>query len=311
MYFVMLGATPKPSHDEYGVTDGAYAACWVATEDPAAAESQACSLLDDLGWDVTEVEEVYPVTRDRYAEDSESLERFDRARVDGIVVTLHTWPVGAPDDDADSDVEHPPERLIFPQGVRFPRPDEFPAQYGAERERLARANVTTGYVLRDDRPGDSFSAFFEANVHAPRLFAAFRDLALAILPDVAAPIVGVKDDEPFLGRYTDRDAAVAVFEPYVNQLQHDGFLEFGVIFQHEGRTEEVVVRSAKYLQVWTNQPDAVRSVLHRHRIPAVRALEFIDEYPMVSESLTSADGNATWPVVVAGLQAAFDRLPPR
>ena len=69
MYFVMLGVTPKPSNREYGVTDGAYATCWVATDDSVVAESQARSLLEDTGWDVTEVEEAYPVKRDRYLTD--------------------------------------------------------------------------------------------------------------------------------------------------------------------------------------------------------------------------------------------------
>jgi len=105
MYFVMLGATPKPSNERYGVTDGAYAACWVATDDPAAAECRARSLLEDIGWDVTGAEESYPVTRDQYAEGSVALERFDQASVDGVVVTLHTWPIGAPDDEEESDVD--------------------------------------------------------------------------------------------------------------------------------------------------------------------------------------------------------------
>lgn len=202
-----------------------------------------------------------------------------------------------------------PEPLVFPLGVRFPQADEYPPGYEAARERVARANVTTGYILRGG--GESFTAYFEANVHAPRLFGAFRDLALAILPEVAAPIVGVKDDETVLGPYTDRGAALAVFEPHVHHLQHDGFIEFGVMFQHSSRTEEVFVRSSKYLRIWTNDPAAVRAVFARHAVPEVPALEFIDEYPMVSESLLTEEGNATWPTVVEQIREAFARLPPR
>jgi hypothetical protein len=202
------------------------------------------------------------------------------------------------------------EPLIFPDGVRFPRADEFPAGYEQEQQRIARANITTGFVLKDHRT-EAFQAYFEANVHAPRLWATFRDVALAILPGVAAPIIGIKEDEPVFGPYTDRDAALAVFEPYVHLLQHDGFLEFGVIFQHRGRTEEVFVRSSKYLQVWTNQPDVVRTVFHRHGLPEVPGLEFIDEFPMVSESLLTEVGNARWPEAYDPLQAAFARLPTR
>jgi hypothetical protein len=202
-----------------------------------------------------------------------------------------------------------PEPLIFPDGVRFPRDEEYPSGQEAARERVARANVTTGYHV-GDQLRDSFNAYFEANVHAPQIFTTFRDLVLAIMPDVAAPIVGYKDEEPIFGPYTGRDAAIAVFEPFVHQLQHDGFLEFGVMFQSEGRTEEVFVKSSKYLQVWTNEPQAVRTVFARHGIPEVPGLEFIDEYPMVSQSLLTEGGNAAAPVVLAGLQEAFARLPP-
>jgi len=203
-----------------------------------------------------------------------------------------------------------PEPLIFPRGVRLLRIDEFPEGSDEERRRLSQANITTGYVLRDGQ-SERFSASFEANVHAPNLWSSFRDLALAILPDIAAPILGVKDEEPALGPYTDRHEALALFEPYVDRLQHDGFLEFGIMSQHHGRTEEVFVRSAKYLQIWTNKPEAVREVFDRLEIPGRARLEFIDEYPMVSESVPDEHGNASWPMVVERLRLAFDRLPRR
>lgn len=97
----------------------------------------------------------------------------------------------------------------------------------------------------------------------------------------------------------------------MHQLQHDGFLAFGVMFQHRGRTEEVFVAASKFLRIWTNDLGGVRAVLARHGIAEVPELEFIDEYPMVSESLRTEAGNASWPVVVQALREAFDRLPRR
>ena len=98
-----------------------------------------------------------------------------------------------------------PEPLIFPSGVRFPRDDEFPAEYEEERDRIAAANITTGWVEMNfsDR---GYAAYFEVNVHAPRVWQVVRDIAEAILPNAAAPIVGLKDEEPVLGPYTTRDA---------------------------------------------------------------------------------------------------------
>jgi hypothetical protein len=91
-------------------------------------------------------------------------------------------------------MEHP-EPLIFPLGVRFPRDDEFPAAHEHQRDRIARARITTGYVLREQQD-HSFQAFFEANVHAQALWSTFHVLSDILLPDVAAPIIGVKDDKP-------------------------------------------------------------------------------------------------------------------
>src|SRR5262249_9853247 len=154
--------------------------------------------------------------------------------------------------------------------------------------RLANARITTGYLLHPHTEG-GFTAFLEANVHADRVWEVFQALARALLPEVSAPIVGVKEEDPILGPYTDRDAALAAFEPYAESLQHDGLLEFGAIFQLRGRTEEVFVPAAKYLKIWTNEPRVAMTVLERHGIPRVESLEFIDQYPRVSETFRSPD----------------------
>jgi len=98
VYFVNLEAHPKPNSEAYGTISGAQAACWVATDSPAVAEERARATLADAGWDTEELEELRPVTRDDFVQSPDSLERFDQAIMDGIVITLHTWPVGAPDE---------------------------------------------------------------------------------------------------------------------------------------------------------------------------------------------------------------------
>jgi len=202
-----------------------------------------------------------------------------------------------------------PEPLIFPQGVRFCRPDELPKGLEGEESRIAEARLTTGYVVWDSEK-DAFRAQFGANVHAPEIWDVFQDLVRALLPEIAAPIVGVKDDDPILGPYTDRDRALAAFAPFADSLQHDGLLEFGMIFQHRGRTEEVFVKAAKYLQIWTNEPELARAVLERHGIPEVPDLKFIHQYPRVSQTLSFGE-IAGWSTVISLLQAAFDALPRR
>jgi hypothetical protein len=93
----MIEAHPKPTHPEYGLVGGAAVAVFVNEPVQAAAETAACALIEEQGWEVVEIAESYAVERDQYEAGSESLERFDQARVDGIVARFHRWPVGAED----------------------------------------------------------------------------------------------------------------------------------------------------------------------------------------------------------------------
>ncbi|MBA3352640.1 MAG: hypothetical protein H0U23_09490 [Blastocatellia bacterium] len=174
-------------------------------------------------------------------------------------------------------------------------------------ERIASANVTTGYIRNDDG-GDKYSSYLEANVHVDEVFAVFKQLALSLMPDIAAPIIGLKDEEPTFGPYTSREAALEVLEQHSELLANDGFLEFGITYQHSGRVEEIFVKSSKYLQIWTNQPDSAANVFYEAGIPAVATLEFIDEYPMVSKSINRR-GDAASPAVLEAVKSAFETLP--
>ena len=91
MYFIILEAKPSPAHPREQEFAGAFAACWVATDDPAVAEREARSVLVDAGWEAHAVDEHYPVERERYLEHEESLRCFDQALVDGVCIKLHTW----------------------------------------------------------------------------------------------------------------------------------------------------------------------------------------------------------------------------
>jgi hypothetical protein len=200
------------------------------------------------------------------------------------------------------------EPLIFPNGVRFLRQDECPPdQWEQIKTKLESANITTGYVRYPGK--EAFAAQFEANTHAPNVFALFRDLVQNLLPDVAAPIIGLKDEDPVFGPYTDREAALAVFAPYIGKLQHDGFLEFGMIFAHEGKVDEIFVRSSKYLQIWTNRPEDAERIFERHRIPNVPDLQFIDNFPTTSWSVEDDKNTASWPGVFHPIEDAFKTLP--
>ena len=164
--------------------------------------------------------------------------------------------------------------------------------------------VTTGYKIISSGEAN----YLEANVHADEVFKVVGAIAVTILPNVAAPIVGIRGEDPILGPYTWRNEAVRVFEPHIEALQHDGFLEFGLIFQFKGETNEVFVHSSKYLRIWTTNLAAVRRVLEAHLIPEVTDLRFIDEYPTAYETLPDAAGNPGSAHTLERLTEAFAKL---
>jgi hypothetical protein len=92
MYFIILEVAPERTNPEYEQFGGAFAACWVATDDPEVAEREAREVLADAGWATRAVDEHYPVDRERYLGNEDALRRFDQAIADGLCINLNTWP---------------------------------------------------------------------------------------------------------------------------------------------------------------------------------------------------------------------------
>lgn len=147
-------------------------------------------------------------------------------------------------------------------------------------------------------------------MHASRLWECFSDLAVGLLPEVAAALIQFKGAEPIYGPYVARAEALDVFRPHAAVLAHEGYLSFGILFQHLGRTEEVLVHSAKYLKIWTNQPDKAREILSRYGLVESPQLRFVDEYPRVIEALRGADGHSLYPAIMESVEEAFNKLIP-
>src|SRR5690242_13036627 len=53
----------------------------------------------------------------------------------------------------------------------------------------------------------------------------------------------------------------------------------------DGRTEEIFVKAAKHMQVWTNRADLAEATLVTMGVPRAESLRFIDEFPRVTERL--------------------------
>lgn len=208
-----------------------------------------------------------------------------------------------------NDLEPACETLRFPRGVRFAREDELPrTNQAAAIQRITDARITTGFVSKVSADA-GYTTYIEANIHADEVWKAFETLADRLLPAMAAPIVGWKDDEdPKLGPYTDKSAALSVLRAHRESLQHNGYIEFGIMFQSQGLTEEVFVKGCKYLQIWTNRSDIAVATLLSLGVHQVSNLRFIDEFPRITEHL---EGHPHASEVISAISSAFESLQPR
>jgi hypothetical protein len=71
------------------------------------------------------------------------------------------------------------------------------------------------------------------------------------------------------------------------ELTQDGFLEFGVIYHDENKLEEVFVKRAKYIQYWGMKKENFVKIMEDFNLYPIQNFNFIDEYPLVTESLIS------------------------
>jgi hypothetical protein len=204
------------------------------------------------------------------------------------------------------------EELKLPKGIRFIT--EADIMEHPNKDEMLRAVENTvlvqGYDLR--RTTDkAFREFFMINVNAGNLFDFFKKLTFAIIPDVAAPIISDKDDRNTkIGHYTNRDTIIAMFEQFKEQLVHDPFLQFGILFQFKV-TEEIFVKAGKYIQVWTNQGEKVRSVLTEFGIEQKKGIRFIDELPRVDTTMYEIDPEKYphFDELLENIKSKIDKLP--
>jgi hypothetical protein len=91
---------------------------------------------------------------------------------------------------------------VFPSTIRLMTPEEIqdgPYKDGRSRvelmERLAKARIRSGYVLR--KSTDTLLKYYaEINVSAPDIWEVFTNLVEELLPEECAPLWGVGDDDP-------------------------------------------------------------------------------------------------------------------
>jgi hypothetical protein len=141
-------------------------------------------------------------------------------------------------------------------------------------------------VLRESSD-PSFAFYAEANVDAPKIWGAFRDLSRGLLGSSATLLIGEIDENPIPLGAAQTGIILGLLEPYAYQLAHDGLIQFGLGARTDRGITEVFVTPTKHFKVWLNDEIEFESVMQAHAIERPESLQFIDEYPRTTTPLSA------------------------
>lgn len=177
--------------------------------------------------------------------------------------------------------------LQLPPTIRTAGLHEVPKQEDI-LDRIAeskKANIVEGFIFRNnDTHQLPFTFFAEINVDNQRLWHLFKTLLLQ-LPDEICLVYNYKDEEPAYSGYADKYEVLNKLEQYQLEIAQDGFLEVGALYNDKEMMEEVFIRSPKYLQYWGIDENRFRQTMAEFELYEIPGLNFIDQYPLVTEVL--------------------------
>lgn len=183
--------------------------------------------------------------------------------------------------------------LELPDGVRLARLEEIPGP-DTDRSpvwaRLRNARIAPGFTFVQSPPGERFRGYAEINVNASEIWAVFHALCSALLGSDVSLIAGDMDDEPVPIVSGDTSMILNALERHRYQLAHDGFLQFGLLYDQGDELAEVFVTPTKHFKVWLNDENRFRSLMYDHGLPQRETMEFVDEYPRVTTRLSEDRG---------------------
>jgi len=176
----------------------------------------------------------------------------------------------------------------LPLGIRVPTNNEYPKGYDVKsiNDKRDAVNIVQGFTIREVS-GEKFSHYAEVNIDADKIWDVFCHLANKLIGDVAYGILNFKDEEPTLSGFTKAEKLMEIFGDYKIELANDGYLEFGIVNYDENSLNEIFVSSFKYMKIWTTKKELLVKTLNSFGIQQIENLQFIDEFPVVSEALSS------------------------
>jgi hypothetical protein len=108
-----------------------------------------------------------------------------------------------------------------------------------------------------------------------------------ILPDFTYGIIGFKDGDDTLSNFTGKANVSNLLRKYTYELTNDGYLSFGMAHYDNDSLNEVFVSSFKQILIWTTQANRVKKELACFGLTEYDNLNFIHEFPVVSEALVA------------------------
>ncbi len=176
----------------------------------------------------------------------------------------------------------------LPIGIRIPDFEEYPSGYDANEINKKRdsAFIIEGYKLAEVQ-GEKFTHLAEINIDADKIWNLFVSLLDSLISDTAYGIIGFKDEEPIMSNFTQKQRILDIFQTYKFELANDGYLQFGIAYYDESTLNEIYISSFKYFQIWTTKKKELVETLDKFRLSEQENLNFVDEFPVVSEALSA------------------------
>lgn len=200
--------------------------------------------------------------------------------------------------------------LALPITIRIPSDEEisYRPDFDEIVHKRRNATIREGYTLDlNDTNTFRFPYRFQAtiNIDNNRLWNLFQALT-ATLPAKVSCVYGLYEDESATTDLLQKQFVLNEIEKYREELTQDCQLEFGLLFQTKDVLIELSISESKYIRYLGVELERFKLLMESFRLPYVKWLEFIDEYPKIVTPLRELMPSAKAPEsVVYYLDQAF------
>ena len=175
--------------------------------------------------------------------------------------------------------------LALPITIRIPTDDEisYRPDFDEILYKRRKARIQEGYTLDLNEAGAHRLPYrFQAtiNIDNNRLWDLFQALALT-LPAKVSCVYGLSEDESASTALLQKQFVLNELEKYRKELTQDCQLEFGLLFQTKEVLIELSISESKYVRYSGVELERFKLLMQSFKLPAVKGLEFIDEYPKI------------------------------